>query len=262
MNYEDRIKYQGFIYSAGICIVEEKGWTDCDNSHIPDCLEVLYCLSGEEEISLDGTIYSILPGTVRITPPTGQSKEKIKVRTLRKTKIIDVGFITKNPFVSKSVVLDAKHNRKLEDLFHRIIKWCANKNDYYFFESTSLFFQIVQELQMMMDNQERLIDLDRKLEPAMKYLYEYYDDKEMVLNELPHMCEMNKNQFYHVFHQRYGMTPSAYVTNLRMQRAVDLLEEGKESVSSIAEKTGYESIAYFDRVFKKQFGVPPTNYLK
>ena len=95
-----------------------------------------------------------------------------------------------------------------------------------------------------------------------KYLYEYYDDKEMVLNELPRMCEMNKNQFYHVFHQRYGMTPSAYVTNLRMQRAVDLLEEGKESVSSIAEKTGYESIAYFDRVFKKQFGVSPTNYLK
>lgn len=262
MNYNDRIKYQGFIYSAGICTVEEKGWSDCDNSHIPDCLEILYCISGEEEISIDGQLHSILPGTVRITPPSTQSDEKIKVRTLKRSEILDIGFITKNPFVSGTVMINAKNNRKLKDLFHRILISCKNKHDTSFFEATSLYFQIVQQLRMMMENREDLVDLDQRLAPAMDYLYNHYTDKELVLYHLPKLCGMNKNQFYHAFRERFSMTPSEYVTDLRMQLAVDLLKEGKESVSSIAEKTGYESITYFDRVFKKKFGVSPSQYVK
>ena len=60
-----------------------------------------------------------------------------------------------------------------------------------------------------------------------------------------------------------GQTFVAFVRNLRMKAAVNLLEEKKDiSISELAYAVGYSDPRYFSTTFKKEFGVLPSEYLE
>ena len=52
----------------------------------------------------------------------------------------------------------------------------------------------------------------------------------------------------------------AYLTEVRLTKAVELLNETDDKTYIIAQKVGYQEQNYFSYVFKKRFGVSPTRY--
>ncbi|MBQ6315655.1 MAG: response regulator [Mogibacterium sp.] len=62
--------------------------------------------------------------------------------------------------------------------------------------------------------------------------------------------------------KKIGMTFSDYVTQLRIQRAKELLSDESMSVGEIAEIVGYNDYFYFIKVFKKVQGISPSKYRK
>lgn len=52
----------------------------------------------------------------------------------------------------------------------------------------------------------------------------------------------------------------AYLNNLRMRRAVELLERTDKKIYEIAEEVGFSNVSYFSTVFKKNFGQNPNVY--
>jgi YesN/AraC family two-component response regulator len=62
--------------------------------------------------------------------------------------------------------------------------------------------------------------------------------------------------------KKVGMTFSDYLTQLRIQRAKELLSDESMSVSEIAEIVGYNDYFYFIKVFKKVQGISPSKYRK
>ena len=62
--------------------------------------------------------------------------------------------------------------------------------------------------------------------------------------------------------KKIGMTFSDYVTQLRIQRAKELLSDETMSVGEIAEIVGYNDYFYFIKVFKKVQGISPSKYRK
>ncbi|TNJ45837.1 response regulator [Tamlana fucoidanivorans] len=57
-----------------------------------------------------------------------------------------------------------------------------------------------------------------------------------------------------------GFTPNEFVQHFRMQRAAQLLEQGKINVSEVSYKVGFKNPKYFSRCFQKKFGKSPTQY--
>ena len=51
-----------------------------------------------------------------------------------------------------------------------------------------------------------------------------------------------------------------YLTDVRLAKAVELLETTDDKTLVIAEKVGYQEQNYFSHVFKKRVGVSPTKY--
>jgi signal transduction histidine kinase/DNA-binding response OmpR family regulator len=61
------------------------------------------------------------------------------------------------------------------------------------------------------------------------------------------------------FQQECQQSAGQFITEVRMQIALKLLNENRLSISEIAYGTGYESLSYFSRTFKKFYGKSPTS---
>jgi len=56
----------------------------------------------------------------------------------------------------------------------------------------------------------------------------------------------------------YGKTPRRYLTEVRMERAFELLRTTPRGIEQVAHSVGYPSVAVFNRMFKRAFGVTPS----
>lgn len=68
---------------------------------------------------------------------------------------------------------------------------------------------------------------------------------------------LSRSAFTDRFRAAMEMTPTEFLTAVRMARATDMLENGKMSIAQIAEMIGYGSEAAFNRAFRRWNGSPP-----
>lgn len=73
-------------------------------------------------------------------------------------------------------------------------------------------------------------------------------------------CGFSASYFGHMFKYAMRVSPMQYLTELRMEKAKDLLMEEGMTVSEVADLVGYEDPLYFSRVFKKMVGISPNEY--
>ncbi len=74
------------------------------------------------------------------------------------------------------------------------------------------------------------------------------------------MC-MSHSTLYRKVKGITGYTPNEFIRKIKLHKAAKMLMSGKVAISEIPFKTGFNSSAYFRRVFKKEFGVSPTDYI-
>ncbi len=66
--------------------------------------------------------------------------------------------------------------------------------------------------------------------------------------------------FSYVFKEATGRTFTEQLNFLRVRRAKELLKDPNRTIRAVAYEVGFQDIAYFDRVFKKEAGVSPRVY--
>jgi transcriptional regulator GlxA family with amidase domain len=54
--------------------------------------------------------------------------------------------------------------------------------------------------------------------------------------------------------------PANYIRNIRLQKAKELLETSDLTISEVAYKSGFQTINHFTKVFKEEYGIPPSVY--
>jgi AraC-like DNA-binding protein len=82
------------------------------------------------------------------------------------------------------------------------------------------------------------------------------------MRELSASLGISPVQLTRQFRSAYRVTPSAFVTSLRIGRACRLLEETTLPLEAIAERCGYENGFYLSRVFSSHQGITPSAYRK
>ena len=87
-------------------------------------------------------------------------------------------------------------------------------------------------------------------------------DREITLTELADKVGFNKTYFVKRFKILWGMPPMQFVNNQRLEIARRMLTTTDMSVSEIAEATGFRTLHYFSRAFKRNTGISPTEYYK
>lgn len=98
------------------------------------------------------------------------------------------------------------------------------------------------------------------IEKAVQYVEEKYADSELSVESVCGHLNVSSAYFSTIFKKETGKTFVNYLTHLRMERAVELLNTTEDKTYIIAEKVGYSEPNYFSYVFKKQYGISPSKY--
>lgn len=85
-------------------------------------------------------------------------------------------------------------------------------------------------------------------------------EKPIYLQEVAELACMTESSFSRYFKQRMKKTFSAFLTELRLEKAKALLIQDGRSVKEVAHLSGYDSLAHFYKVFKNYTGVSPAQY--
>ena len=95
---------------------------------------------------------------------------------------------------------------------------------------------------------------------ALKCVEENMDNPDFSVEMLSGYVGMHRMNLYRKFQSILGQTPSVFIRSIRLKRAAQLLSDSGLNVTEIAYMTGFSSLKYFDRYFKEEFGVTPTQY--
>ncbi|MGH2534395.1 MAG: AraC family transcriptional regulator [Thermomicrobiales bacterium] len=104
---------------------------------------------------------------------------------------------------------------------------------------------------------------DRSLPPWLRTACWAMRDEENLRLGLPRLVELSGVSPAHLartLKAGRGQTPTAFVNDLRLERAALLLRTTTRQITEIAAECGFESLSYFYRVFGRRFGVPPRAY--
>ncbi len=95
---------------------------------------------------------------------------------------------------------------------------------------------------------------------AEDYIARHYSEPGLSLTRICRALSISKSYFSPMFKTHTGMTFVEYLTNMRMERAKELLSSTGLKSYEIAEQVGFTDPHYFSLTFRKQTGVSPTEY--
>lgn len=101
----------------------------------------------------------------------------------------------------------------------------------------------------------------RRLKPAIDYMDAHFIHNPS-LEEVAKQAGLAPNYFHRLFRKASGATPFVYMERRRLDRARRLLFSERITVKEAAAQCGYENQLYFSRVFRRRFGLAPSELFR
>ena len=123
-----------------------------------------------------------------------------------------------------------------------------------------LLYLILGNLQQ---NQEEGVRprMDKNIKQVLKEVELRYGES-LTIREMAELCGYSPSHFMRVFRQHMGASFVEYLNDYRLIMASHQLAHGKESISEIAQHSGFDQTSYFNRLFKRKYGMTPKEYRK
>lgn len=228
-------------------------------SHKHTFYEIILVTEGEGTITAGDTEYPFHVGSIIVVPPNilheGRSDGEYMEIFIQTDHPIPLGAGN-----SKHAAIFLEDDEKnavsilMQMMLYRYIQ--GDKND----STLSLMCDLVIQL---LSEKCAALQRDPVVEDVRRLLALHYNDPQLSLSELLESTGYHKDYIRRRFITSCGVTPSEYLTSLRIEHAKRLLKRKNElqfSVADIGEMCGYYDPHYFSWVFKKQVGVTPETF--
>ena len=125
------------------------------------------------------------------------------------------------------------------------------------FEAYSRFYRLLK--MAFVSLKESDITFDKTLQTAVEYITDNFD-KDFSVSELSKKCCVSESTLYHLFQRELGQTPVRFLNSIRINIAIENIENSSYSISTIARLAGFNSENHFRKVFVEFTGTTPLKY--
>lgn len=95
---------------------------------------------------------------------------------------------------------------------------------------------------------------------AEEYIYRSFRNPDLSLNDVAAYVHLSPGYLSSEFKKETGVTLKSYLTDVRIDAAKKMMDEGKYKIYEICSAVGYNSSQYFSQAFYKKTGMFPTEY--
>lgn len=101
---------------------------------------------------------------------------------------------------------------------------------------------------------------EKLMEKVVKIVNDHLDDPELNVEMLGREIGISRAHLHRKLKDIIGMTPSDFIRNVRLKRAVELLKKADVEITTVAYTVGFTSQPHFSTAFKRYTGYSPTEY--
>lgn len=103
---------------------------------------------------------------------------------------------------------------------------------------------------------------ERLVKKCLELVEENMDDSDFGVDELCGAVGMSRPQLYRRLRAATGDSPVVFIRSVRLKRAAQILSGDSSSVSSVMFQVGFNSLSYFSKLFREQYGCLPKEYAR
>ena len=101
---------------------------------------------------------------------------------------------------------------------------------------------------------------EQLMERIMKAVNKNLGDSDFSVEMLTQEVGISRAQLHRKMKEMTGLSTSEFIRNIRLEQAARLLKEQKINVTQVAYTVGFSNLAHFSTIFRKHFGVSPSEY--
>ena len=98
------------------------------------------------------------------------------------------------------------------------------------------------------------------MERIMKVVNKNLADSDFNVEMLCHEVGISRTQLHRKMKELTGLSTSEFIRNIRLEQAARLLKEQKVNITQVAYTVGFSNLAHFSTIFRRHFGVSPSEY--
>ncbi|MFV0588960.1 response regulator, partial [Bacteroides reticulotermitis] len=119
----------------------------------------------------------------------------------------------------------------------------------------------ISETDLLTPSQPQITSYDEQfMQHVMQFMEEQMDNSELTIDDFAEKLLLSRTLFYRKLKSLIGLTPIDFVREIRIKRAMQLIDSGEFNFSQIAYMTGFNDPKYFGKCFKKVTGITPSEY--
>lgn len=268
-----------FPYNTYLCSIP------LDFSHVPlhwhDQMEIIYIKKGHGYVTLEFSQYEVsAPTIVLILPGQLHSIEQYEQESMEYENIFfntdmllprneDSTLPFLPPFTTGKSFYPAVFNQTFP--YYKDISSCIDACDeicktkpigYELFIKGKLY-ELFFLLHTHCETEQKALSHKslNKMKLILKYVEQNYMNK-IKIADVAKIAEFSESHFMRYFKETMGKSFVDYLRNYRLTMAARMLLASESSILSISEETGFDNLSYFNRAFKKHYGITPSQYRK
>lgn len=216
-------------------------------------------IAGTCTFTIDNTTTKVHKGDIVYLPRTMTYSQYTDGET-----VIAIHFLNHDPQVQQSLeIFHFDDFELLHDTAMTMYRIWNEKKPGYKTHCTSLLYMLLHQICQTQQQGEILSHrTTEKLERSLDYIHQHYRKEQISIKYLAQLSAVSETYFRRRFRDIYHVSPNQYITNLKMEYAAQMLQSRLYTVTEVSERSGYSSVKYFERVFKRRYGCTPSEYMR
>jgi len=256
------------LRSVGWEIQTDQGYNwDGRKRKDPDSCLFQYTLSGAGRLEIDGVVHRIIPGEAFLVNIPGDHHYYYSDKDTH-WEFIYLTFFENNLMPKwrelqkqcghiLKISIDSPVIMQLNQIYEGAVKETITDK----FIASSLVYTFVMECYRAV-NASIYAPPEQKPAPivtAIRFIEKYYSE-DIRLEDLACEVRLSKYHFARLFSKSVGLSPAQYIRKIRIEKAVQLLNQTEHSVEQIGRSVGFSNGNYFCKVFRKMVGTSPERF--